>query len=737
MPISDHQGLDALCAISGITDAYYDIRGQRHEASIEVKQSLLAAMDLAVDNDSDIQHNLEKVNSAVARHIVAPTLVHKQCDMPIRMTLTLVEAQVDAPISWELHEESGQRHQGRWEIYAGDAVNETELNGIRLLQFEVNLPAKLDIGYHRLSVKTGDDCEAQASLIVTPTSCYQPPELDGEQKIWGVSLQLYALRSQRNWGIGDFTDLHAVIEILAPLGVDAIGLNPLHALFTLQADRASPYSPSSRDFLNPVYLDVEAIDEFAHCQEARQHFDSQEFQARLQALRSRELIDYSGVWTQKFEILKMLYRQFRSEPGGNDSARAMEFQQFQRDGGEDLSRFTLFEALQSFFQPQDGKVHSWRKWPAAFRDPDSDTVAQWAASNIDAIEFHQYLQWNADLQLSGIHERCNGHGMCIGIYRDLAVGNARSGAQCWADQSQYALDTGIGAPPDDFNLNGQDWGLPPLKPAAIAEQGYRQFIQTMRANMRHAGALRIDHVMGLMRLFWVPPNSPADQGTYVAYPFTDLLGILALESQRNRCLIIGEDLGTVPDEVRYALDAYRILSYRILFFEKDWQRGRFKPPQDYPRYALCSASSHDLPTLRGFWRGNDLDIREQLDLYPSDDIKHQQQALRQQDRREIIAALARENLLPNGAWNESESAIDLDSGLFLSIERYLARSNAALLMVQLEDLLLQVDQVNVPGTVDEYPNWRRKLSLDLETWRDEHDLEGIAHAINRERGLDI
>jgi (1->4)-alpha-D-glucan 1-alpha-D-glucosylmutase len=292
---------------------------------------------------------------------------------------------------------------------------------------------------------------------------------------------------------------------------------------------------------------------------------------------------------------------------------------------------------------------------------------------------------------------------------------------------------GVGAPPDDFNLSGQNWALPAPLPQALRERAYRPFIHTLRANMRAAGALRIDHVMGLMRLFWVPPNCSPERGSYVAYPFDDLLGIVALESQRNRCLIIGEDLGTVPDEVRHALYANRIFSYRIFRFEKDWERGSMKAPADYPRHALCTAGSHDLPTLCGFWRGTDLKLLEQLDLYPSNDVKQQQQQLRQRDRHEIIAALARENLVAELDSAYTDASADFGNALALAIQRYLARSKSAVMMVQLEDLFLQEEQVNLPGTVNEYPNWRRKMRQYLEDWPENGELERFAGAINRER----
>ncbi|MDH3222009.1 MAG: 4-alpha-glucanotransferase, partial [Gammaproteobacteria bacterium] len=600
MPITDHAALDALCARCGIALEYHDIRGRRYQPGVDVKRSLLAALRLPVDDDDDVHRNLDELESRSWRQVVATAVVRRQGEFPIRVTLNLGADQIGGAISWQLHEESGQRHEGQWEIDARDAIGAAVVDGARVLRFEVTLPDLAYPGYHRLNLVIANGSEAHSTVIVAPQTCYQPPELDQGGKTWGVSLQLFSLRSRRNWGIGDFTDLHAVVETLAPLGIDVLGLNPLHALFPHLPENASPYSPSSRDFVNPVYLDIEAIDEFKHNREARRQAKDSEFQAVLGALRELELIDYTRVWELKLRFLRLLYEAFRQNAG---AARLEAFKRFQQDGGDALFKFSLFEALQASFYRQDPAIDGWHKWPQTYQDPDSEAVSAWAERHRDEIEFHQYLQWNAGLQLSAIQRSCQSHGMCIGIYRDLAVGVEQSSAQCWAEQPGYAQNIGTGAPPDDFNLKGQNWELPPPQPGALAERAYRSFILTLRANMRHAGALRIDHIMGLMRLYWVPPGCQADAGTYVSYPFADLLGILALESQRNRCLVIGEDLGTVPNDVRHALYVNRILSYRILFFEKDWERGTMKPPADYPRYALCTSGSHDLPTLRGYWQG--------------------------------------------------------------------------------------------------------------------------------------
>lgn len=734
MPITDHAGLDALCASCGIALDYYDIRGQRHEPGVEVKQALLAALQLPVNDDDDVRRRLQQVQARKWSHVIAPVVVCRQNEIPVRLMLTLAAELAETTVSWELYQESGQRRQGEWSPGAQDAVDEAVIDGVRLRRFEVVLPDFAEVGYHRLVVKPDDTTAVQASLVVAPETCYQPPELAAGRRAWGVSLQLFSLRSRRNWGIGDFTDLLSIIELLAPTGIDVLGLNPLHALFPHLPENASPYSPSSRDFLNPVYLDVERIDEFTQHAEIRQQVAGKDFQARLQALRSLELIDYRGVWDIKLEALEALYRAFGRNRHDTTAARNKSFRRFRDDGGEDLYRFALFEALQAHFFRQDSRIDSWQKWPADYRDPEAEAVAMWADEHGDEIEFHQYLQWNLEQQFSRVQESCKRHGMRIGVYRDLAVGAAGSSAQCWNEQADYALDAGIGAPPDDFSPNGQNWALPPLNPQALRDLAYRPFINTLRANMRHAGALRIDHIMGLMRLFWVPPNGSASDGTYVSYPFADMLGILALESQRNRCLVIGEDLGTVPDEVRHALYVNRMLSYRILYFEKDWHQGSIKPPQEFPYYALCSVGSHDLPTLRGFWEEADLELRERLDLYPSGEFADQQRQIRQRDRVEILTALERENLIAGEALDEHRGKNGFDGELARSIQRYLARSGSMLMMVQLEDLLSQARQMNLPGTIDEYPNWRVRLSHELEDWRAQIDLEDFARVINAERG---
>ncbi|MGH8472997.1 MAG: 4-alpha-glucanotransferase, partial [Gammaproteobacteria bacterium] len=409
--------------------------------------------------------------------------------------------------------------------------------------------------------------------------------------MWGLALQLYSMRSERNWGIGDFTDLDRVIEVAVGFGAGILGLNPLHALFPHAPAHASPYSPSSRSFLNILYLDIEAVPDFLECEAAQACVSAQRFQAQLRASRAAELVEYQGVAAAKMEILDRLYRHFREHHRDANSQRGTAFRAYQADRGQALRTHALFDALQESFNRQDRGIWGWPVWPAAYRDPNSEAVLAFADRNEARVEFFEYLQWQADVQLAIASRRACERGLAIGIYQDLALGVERGGAETWANQRLYALGAGIGAPADDFNLKGQDWGLAPLSPRRLRAAAHAPFVAALRANIRHARALRLDHVMGLQRLFWIPAGGTPEDGTYVHYPFEELLGILALESQRHRCLVIGEDLGTVPDEVRAALQPAGILAYRVLYFEKS-PEGGFKPPAEYPRQAAVAVNTH-------------------------------------------------------------------------------------------------------------------------------------------------
>jgi (1->4)-alpha-D-glucan 1-alpha-D-glucosylmutase len=560
----------------------------------------------------------------------------------------------------------------------------------------------------------------------TATRCFQPPVLHGDGRVWGLSIQLYSLRSRRNWGIGDFTDLAALVDVVAAAGGDFIGLNPLHALFPDNPAHISPYSPSHRAFLNVLYIDVEAVPEFAASTAARSRLASADFQARLAALRATAVVDYSGVAEAKFAILPLLFEQFKK------TGDRQTFADWRTQQGKTLERHARYEALQAHFRKTQG-AWGWPAWPEEYHDPDAQAVTDFATTHADAVSYSAWLQWIADAQLAAVAAHAKKCGMAIGLYQDLAVGANSGGSEVWSWQSVFSMGASTGAPPDELNLLGQDWGLPPFVPHRLQAVGYAPFIDILRANMKHAGALRIDHVMGLTRLFWVPPDTPATEGAYVHYAFDDLLGLVAHESLRNACLVIGEDLGTVPEGFRERLFEAGVLSYHPLIFER-YPDGQFHLPADMPRQALVAASTHDLPTLAGFWRGVDLDVRTQLMLFPSDELRQRLITERDWDRGRLLWALERADLLPAGVSKDPAAMPELLPAVVAAIHAYLARSPAMLLVVQPEDLFGLVEQINVPGTLeDQHPNWQRKLPLPIENWKLNEGFERCVAGLKAER----
>jgi (1->4)-alpha-D-glucan 1-alpha-D-glucosylmutase len=713
--MTEREPLLRLCRHYGIAPDYYDIWGTQHAVSAANLSALLAAMGVPAGSAAEIDAAITAAESERWRAPLPAAVVLREHAAPWTIRLHLAAALAASPIAWRLRCENGSAHEGVFEPGASAGAESADIAGERFIAADVLLPAAVPCGYHRLALFQDGRTLAETMLAVAPARCYRPAAVDEGARAWGAAAQLYSVRSGRNWGMGDFTDLATILAQWGARGAAMVGVNPLHALFPHNPEHASPYSPSSRCFLNVLYLDVEAIEDFGESDEAAALARSPEFLATLQGLRQAELVDYTGVAALKLAALERCHAHFHSRHLARDTARARAFRDFQAAGGRALHLHALFEALQEQFHREDPDIWGWPAWPPAYRDPASAEVARFAAAQIGRVEFYQYLQWQAELQLERAGQRSLNLGLGIGLYQDLAVSVDRGGAEAWANQDLYALAASVGAPPDDFNLRGQDWGLPPLLPQRLRAAAYAPFIAMLRANMRHAGALRIDHVMGLARLFWVPRGGEPGDGAYVRYPFEDLLGILALESQRNRCMVIGEDLGTVPDEVRVAAAREGILSYRVLIFERR-HSGEFKAPAEYPVDALVAVSTHDLPTLAGYWEGRDLLLRQALAPAAGDEARQAQLRARGEDRAQLLLALEREQLLPESVSADPSSLPQMTPACARALHAFLARSRSRLLVVQFEDVLGVLDQVNLPGTTGEHPNWRRRLPLALERW---------------------
>jgi 4-alpha-glucanotransferase len=460
-------------------------------------------------------------------------------------------------------------------------------------------------------------------------------------------------------------------------------------MFLDNPEHASPYSPASRLFLNILYIDVKGVRGFARCAEARELFASADFQEKLQKCRSSAVVDYAGVAELKLKVLRVLFAYWNS-PGNRERGH---FEKFRRERGEALERNCAFHCLRQQFAAKDPALRDWRLWPEAYRDSGSAAVAEFVSRHQDEVAFMAWMEWLADSQLKAAADAAGG--MEIGLYRDMAVGADMAGVETWTNQKAVVSGAHVGAPPDIYNPAGQDWGLPPFNPRE------------------------------LQHLYWVPESRSPREGAYVSYPLDDLVGILALESQRNRCIVIGEDLGTVPDGFRERMAKANILSYRVLFFEQSSKNGAYRKPEDYPGLAVAVASNHDLPTIRAWWEGSDISLRERLHLFPDARGADAQRKQRSRDRKQLLRALKHEGLLAtDGEMNAA--------GLMVAIHEYLAKSAAFLVMAQLDDISGEIDPVNLPGSV-EYPNWRRRLSLTLEELLRGPEMRAMAEMFMRQR----
>nr|MBI3612318.1 4-alpha-glucanotransferase [Nitrospirota bacterium] len=717
--------LDELAVRCGIATEYYDNWGRRHQTSEQTKRAVLASMGYEAEQPEALRAAVTAWDDAPWRQPCAPVLV-RRIDQPLgswSFSVPVEECEAHAlRIAWEVLDEAG-RLQQKGEIGPGLAPAETRmLEGRRYARYAVPVPSGLDCGYYDVVARAGPaagEVRGTLRLIVTPPRCYLPPSLQARARIWGWSLQLYAVRSARNWGVGDFGDLAEIVERAATgLGAGVVGLNPLHALKNTKPYHISPYSPDSRLFLNIVYVAVEQVPELAESEPAQRLLKDKDFQASLTSLRASELVDYDRVCAAKTAVLEALFQTFqerhlRDHGEAAVTQRGQAFLDYVRKEGERLDQFALFQTLSEEMRIRHPDVWEWKDWPAPYRNPASPEVAAFRKEQASRVRFHQYVQWIAGDQVSAIAQRTRALGMPLGLYHDLALGGSRSGSDAWVFQNVLALTVDSGCPPDAFALEGQNWGFPPMDPHRLRMSRYHLFIELLRKNLAYGGALRLDHVMGLFRLFWIPHGLPASAGTYVTYPFEDLLGILALESVRHKTMIVGEDLGTVPDEVRASLSAAGVLSYRVLYFERQGD-GRWKEPGGYPSQAVAVVTTHDLPTLAGYWGGKDLELRRSLGLLPDDQALRTAQGERAQDCRRLLEALQAEGLWPRP--DDAGSLPAMTPELARAMHLFLARTPCWVVLTAPDDVTGELSQANVPGTLDSYPNWSRKMTLPLEAW---------------------
>ncbi|MFK3789365.1 4-alpha-glucanotransferase [Pseudomonas piscis] len=673
--MSDAQ-LEILASRAGLAVDWIDANGRPQKVEARVLRAVLAGLGHPAGNGQEIERSLQQLQQRQQGRHLPPLLT------------------ADVGQGLDLARYFPAQTQCRVQLEDGSS---------RQLQLddESRLPGELPVGYHSVDIE-----DERFILAVAPERCYSVADAVADQppRAWGLGVQLYALRRSGDGGFGDTQALEELARQAAERGADALAISPLHAMFSCDPQRYSPYSPSSRLFLNSLYAAPGAIlGERAW----RTAIEACGLGPQLQALEQQPLIDWPAAAQAKQQVLRELYQGFRH----GEHPLHQDFASYRQAAGEALENHCRFEAIQAL-RVARGEDPDWRHWPPYWRDPASPELARLAEEQAEEIDFHAFCQWLIARNLERVQSAARSSGMGIGLIADLAVGADGGGSQAWSRQDQLLAELTVGAPPDILNRQGQGWGISAFSPEGLQRNGFRAFIEMLRANFAHAGGLRIDHVMGLQRLWVIPLGAPPCDGAYLYYPVDDLLRLLALESQRHQAIVLGEDLGTVPDGLREKLAAKGMLGMRVLLFEQD-QGCHFKPILDWPDNALATTSTHDLPPLAGWWHGRDIEWNQRLELVDDAGARHWREH-RQRERDGLRQALGRD------PQNFREPLDETDQLLDASV-RFLGHTRAPLVLLPLEDALGIDEQANLPGTVEGHPNWRRRLAGSARRLLDDTD----------------
>ncbi len=723
------QLLQQLVEMRGIETQYVDAWGKPATIAESSKAKLLNTLGYDTSSDEKIQSQITQDIKSVWLSPLNPVQVVRntqEINLAVRLPIELVNDDHTLTVTCE----NGDVLTHQFTPVDQEMTTMAHIDDVEFHEYVVTLPLDLPLGYHGVALSADDDEFARSRLIVAPEACYTPNEIKEGKKIWGLSVQLYCVRSEKNWGIGDFSDLALLIEKAAGVGADFIGLNPIHALYPANPNACSPYGPSSRRWLNYLYIDVTAIDGYDDAS-VQAVVSSDEFKATLEHARNVEHVDYEAVAHVKLAALKAVFDVYDAKYLRKSTKQNKAFKAFVEAGGESLDMLAVYDALQSHLKAEGKDSWGWPVFPQEYKDYYNPAVAKFKSANEQDVKFYLFLQWIAAQQLEIASNKATDAGMTIGLYRDLAVGVSEGSAEIWGNKDLYCTGASVGAPPDILGPLGQNWGLPPMDPRKLYEQGYQPIIDLFASNMASSGSLRIDHVMALLRLWWVVKGDNAKDGGYVYYPVDDLLGILALESHRNQSLVIGEDLGTVPEEIRSKLADNGVYSYRVFFFEQA-EDGGFFSPSHYPIQSMSTLTTHDMPTLIGYWHCLDLELGKEIGLYPTEEILQTLYADRHENKQAILDTLHGHGSIGDNVGrdvNHTGMNRELNNGM----QVHMAGGSSALLSLQLEDWLEMDKPVNIPGTFDEYPNWRRKLTENIESMFDRHDINELASKLTHAR----
>lgn len=689
-----------LAEAAGLAVRWKNYRNEDQVVATETLCRILDALGIEAATEEDCRRSLERLREEERNTI--PALLITRSGRALSLPPALQQA---------LGNEN--------ELKLINEAGEDRVATLRRIGESVQLLPPEEPGYYRMQV--GDQTQ---ELAVAPRSCTSVEELGGSKPAWGLGVQLYSLRREGDGGIGDFSALRQLAEGVALAGAAGLAVSPVHAQFSADRHRFSPYSPSSRLFLNVLHIDPgQTFDREAIAACLRKEGLAEDH-ARLEAL---ELIDWPEAARVKLALLRALWQLNQAALMDESATLGQEFQRFREQGGEALELHATFEALHAFHFGRDPGQWNWRDWDSRYQDHNGPAVYQFADDHREEVLFHCFLQWLADRGLAEAHAACREAGAAIGLIADLAVGTDSGGSHAWSRKEDMLTGISVGAPPDMLNHQGQDWGLTSFSPRALLAHGYRPMREMLRASLRHAGGLRIDHILGLRRLWLIPEGHPPDQGAYLQFPQEDLLSLVALESWRHKAVIIGEDLGTIPGHFRQDLADTGLLGMGVLWFEKD--NGYFVEPARWRATALATTSTHDLPTVSGWWQGRDLEWNVKLDRLPKGCSAEDARRERGEERQALWAAFRFAGLVSDDraeAPEDSEPVVD-------AALAFVASTPCSLTLAPLEDLLGLSEQANLPGTIDEHPNWRRRLAQDSDSLLQNPQVEHRLDILNRHR----
>ncbi|HLT84751.1 MAG TPA: 4-alpha-glucanotransferase [Phototrophicaceae bacterium] len=683
------EDLQRLAAAHGVATDFWDFTGNHRIVSATTIRAVLAALGVAADGEDAVAEALADVELAPWRSVLPPSLVLRQG----REHALPVHVPDGTPVTVHVALEDGERRDlEQLPVW----VDPREVDGVRLGRATFRVPAGLPLGWHELVAVVGDEEVARCTLAVTPDVLTPPADLP--DRAWGLMAQLYSVRSRTSWGVGDLADLAELGSLFGEQGADFLLINPLHAAEPVGPMTPSPYLPVTRRFVNPLYIRPEDVRECAYLpgpQRALVEWAAEEVRG---AATDPSPIDRDAAWSAKRQALEVIYA------AGRSPARQRQLDAFRAEQGQGLEDFALWCALTERYEGEE--------WPPGLHDLSSPAVYRARVELADRVDYYVWLQWVADTQLAAAQRTAREAGMALGIMHDLAVGVHPGGADAWSMNGVMARGIGVGAPPDMYNQQGQNWSQPPMRPDALARTGYAAFRDMLRTVLRHAGALRVDHILGLFRLWWVPDGHGADEGTYVRYDHEAMVGVLLLEAQRAGAVVIGEDLGTVEPWVRDYLAERGVLGTSVLWFEKDDDGGPLRP-EDYRELVLATVNTHDLPPTAGYLAEEHVDLRERLGLLTEPVPIVRAEARRERER--MVARLREYGLLPDSPTERQ---------LVEALHAYVARTPSRLVGVALVDAVGERRAQNQPGTNTEYPNWKLPLADGSENVVLVEDLEG-------------